>query len=266
MDPLNGGIASMLARGKVSTTPGKDIIGDIYIPMDFKIALDVGTLYPAPGTLRTITFTDAKTEGGRASQPASPAAAGPAVAPAQAGGPEGAQAERSPSSLRYGNMLFVFMPGGNRVATYSLETGKSEAIELTASRDAPVEVSPLVGPDLLALNLSGSKITRIAVTDFTSGTWHVQDLRQPVEGRASPVVGAGVALYTLGRYAYAYSARFNRWDVAELPEGVRATPSVTIEGVTIQGGGHLYLFSIATGKWEHIDLRSILDAAGEPRK
>ncbi len=265
-DPLNGGIGSSITRGKVSTTPGRDIIGDIYIPMDFKIALDVGTLYPAAGTLRAITFTDAKTEGARANEPARPAAVNAPGTPAPAGGPEAAEAERSPISIRQGNSLFVFMPGGNRAAIYDLETKKSAAIELAAPKDAPVEVSPLVGPGIMALNVRGSKITRIAVADLPGGTWHAQDLRQPVEGHASPIVGPGVALYTLGRYAYAYSAQAHRWDVAELPEGLRATPSLSNDGVTIQGRGHIYLFPLATGKWEHINLRAILDVAGEPKK
>jgi hypothetical protein len=265
-DPLNGGIASSMTRGKVSTTAGKDIIGDIYIPTDFKVALDVGTLYLAAGALRTITFTDAKLEEGRASEPARPAAATAAGAPVQPGGPDAAEAERSPTSFRQGNNLFVFTPGGDRIAIYNLETKKSEVIELAGSRDAPVEVSPVVGPSLMALSLKGSKITRIAVADLPSGTWHTQDLRQPVEGQASPIVGPGVALYILGRHAYAYSAPAHRWDVAELPEGLRAAPALSNEGVTLQGRGHIYLFSLASGKWEHIDLRAILDVVGEPKK
>jgi hypothetical protein len=265
-DPLNFGQNSTMTRGKVSTTLGKDIIGDIYIPTDFKIALDVGTLYLSAGALRTITFTDARAEVGRPTESARPPAEGSAAAPAQRGAPEDARPERSPTSFRQGNKLFVFMPGGNRVAIYDLETKKSQAIELTSAKDTPVAVSPVVGPGIMALNLSGSKITRIAIADLASGTWHAQDLRQPAQGHASPIVGPEIALYILGRYAYAYSARAHRWDVAELPEGLRATPSFSNDGATIQGRGHIYLFSLATGTWEHIDLRAILDAANEPKK
>jgi hypothetical protein len=263
-DPLNGQINSSLTRGRVSTTPGKDIVGDIYIPTDLKITLDVGTLYLAAGALRTITFTDAKAEEGRANEPTRAPAA--ADAPAPVDRPEAAKAARSPSYIRQGNRLFVFMPGGNRVAIYDLETKKSQAIELAASKDAPVEVLPLVGPDILALDVKGSKITRIAVADLASGTWHTQDLRAPVEGHVSPILGPGVALYILGRYAYTYSARAHRWDVAELPEGTRAAPSVGPDGVTFQGRGHIYSFSATTGRWEHIDLRAILDVAGAEKK
>ncbi len=222
-DPLNEGMGAWLTHGKVSTTLGKDIIGDIYVPMNFKVALDIGTLYPADGTLRTITFNDGRAPEGRPAEPARPAAARPAGPPAQGAGPEAAEAERAPSSFRQGNRLFVFMPGGNRVAIYDLETKKSQAIELASAKDGPVQVSPVVGPDILALNVSGSRLTRIAVADLGTGTWHAQDLRQPIEGNATPIVGPGVALYILGRYAYAYSARAHRWDVAELPDGVRAS-------------------------------------------
>ncbi len=154
------------------------------------------------------------------------------------------------------------MPGSNRVAFYNLETKTSKTIELSASKDEPVEVTPVAGQALLALALSGPKITRIAVADLVSGTWHPQDLRQPAAGNVSPIVGPGVAIYTVGRYAYGYSVHAHRWDVAELPAGLPAVPVVERDGATVQGRGHIYLFSARTGKWEHIDIRAILDVAG----
>ena len=164
-DPVNNGTPSSLTRGKVITTTGKEILGDIYIPVEFKIALDVGSLYLAAGKLRAITFTEAKDEAGRKDEAARPAAAAP-DAPAQTGQPGAAVAEESPIFFRQGNRLVVFMPGGNRVAFYDIESKTSKTIELLTSKDSRVEVSPVVGPDILALSLHGPKITRIAVADL----------------------------------------------------------------------------------------------------
>ena len=217
-DPLTN-VATTMARGKVSTTTGKDIIGNIYLPSDFKIALDVGTLYLAAAKLRTITFTDAAAEPARANEPARPpASAAPAPSPVPASQPAAAGAERVPTYHRQGNRLFIFRPGGNRVAMYDFGTRKSQAIELGDSKDAPVEVTPIVGPDLLALHLKGPKITRIAVADLRMGTWHTQDLHSPSRGRLHRSSGGNGRL-PLGRYAYAYSGQTRRWDVVELPEG-----------------------------------------------
>ncbi len=263
-DPLNQGTVASLTRGKIISATGKEIIGNIYIPTDFKIALDVGTLYLSAGKLRTITFTDARAEETRANEPARPEVA--AVAPAQAGQPGAGEAESSPTYFRQGKRLIVSLPGGNRVALYNMDTKTSKTIELSASPDAPVEVTPLSDQNLLALGLKGSKINRIAVADLASGTWYAQDLRQPVEGRVAPILGPGVAVYPLGRYVYAYSAWAHRWDVAELPEGVQATPAIDPDGATIRGRGHIFLFSALTGKWEHIDVRAILDAGAAEKK
>ncbi len=132
---------------------------------------------------------------------------------------------------------------------------------------APVEVTPISVQNFVALGLKGSKINRIAVADLASGTWYVQDLRQPVGGRVSPILGPQVAVYPLGRYVYAYSARAHRWDVVELPENMQATPAIGPDGAaTIQGGGNIFLFSVLTGKWDHIDVRAILDGKEAEKK
>ncbi len=65
---------------------------------------------------------------------------------------------------------------------------------------------PIATEQFVALRLRGSKISRIAVADTASGTWHAQELRTPVEGQAVPIVAAGVAVYMLGRDVYAYGA------------------------------------------------------------
>lgn len=240
-------------RGKVVTTSGQEIIGIIDIPMGFRLEFEFGSLRLEPSKLRSVTFLvpDPKAGAvgvGAASTGTVAEAAGEAPAP--------------PRYFRHEHSVIVVSPVGDRATFHDFETGRSQSVELTGSKDAPIQVTPMLGPDLVALALDGSKIHRVAVADLASGTWHPQDLREPVEGRVRPVVAAGLAVYHLGRYVYAYSAAAGRWDVAELPEDLRGRTTVEPGGATVEGHGQIYTFLPATGRWQHVDVRAILNGAG----
>jgi hypothetical protein len=256
-DPNNPGSFATMARGKVITTSGQEIIGNIYIPYNFQLQLDFGTLTPSAAKLRSITFTD----GDRTAGPGKPDASLP-----RAPGEVPDTSSMPPRYFRHQHSVIVVSPAGDRVTLFNLETRKSQSIELSGSKGAPLEVTPILGPDLVALALKGPKIDRIAVADLASGTWHAQDLREPARGGAEPIIAPGVAVYSLGRYAYAYSVAAHRWDFAELPEGLRAAAVVGPTGASIEGRGHIYTFIPRAGKWEHIDVRAILDVAGAEGK
>ena len=112
---------------------------------------------------------------------------------------------------------------------------------------------------LLALELQGDKISRIAVLNLENKTWYPLDLREPVEV-AMPSVGAHAVSYSLGRRIYAFSARAKRWDVLEFPEGTHPAMIVTSASFTYQVKGHLYTFDEETGKWNDLDTNALLDA------
>jgi hypothetical protein len=227
--------------------------------MVFRLELAFGSLIPMTDKLRTITFSDGERKG----EPARPAAGAAARAPEDAGPGEPA---RAPSYFRHGHSLIVITPEGSRATIYDLESKKSQSLELSGTKDAPLQVTPLFGQDIVAFSLRGPKITRIAVADSANGTWYSQDLRKPFGGRAVPIVAPGLAVYRLGRDVYAYSAAAHRWDIVELPEGIPVGPVVGINGATIESHGHIYTFVPKTGKWEHIDVRAILDVAGAEKK
>ena len=257
-DPQTG---AALARGKVITTTDQEIIGTIHIPTNFRLVLDFGTLNLAPAKLRSITFAGAN----RQDKPTP--AEGAAVRPAGGvGGVAQVDAASPPHYFRQGRSLIVISPVGDRVTLFDIETRKSQSLELPGSTDAPLEVSVVTGENVVALTLYGSKITRIAVADTAGGLWHSQELHTPVEGQAVPTVGPGVVLYILGRDVYAYGAQAQRWDVAELAEGVRATPVFGAGTVTIEGQGHIYTFVGKSGKWEHVDVRTVIGADSTARK
>jgi hypothetical protein len=261
-DPQTG---ATLTRGKVITTTANEIIGTIHIPTDFRLDLDFATLNLSPTKLRSVTFTGET----RHDKPA-PADGATLRTPEGVGPVVQGEAASPPRYFRQGSSLVVISPVGDRVTLFDIKTKKSQTLELSGSKDAPLEVTPIeVTPfpteHVVALRLRGSNITRIAVADTTRGIWHSQELRTPIEGQALPIVTAGVVVYILGRDVYAYGTEAQRWDVAALAEGVRVMPFVEPGTVTIEGQGHIYTFAGKSGRWEHVDVRTVLDV-GEPEK
>jgi hypothetical protein len=250
-----------VTRGKVITTSGKEIIGTIHTPTDFRLELEFGLLAVTTDKLRSITFMDDTGE----DKPAKAGATGPG-ARHDLGGPAPDREATLPRYFRVGSTVIIISPVGDRITLYSFETKKAESLELSGSKDAPLEVTPVVDSNLVALMLKGPKVSRIAVADTVSGTWHSQELRKPIEGRATPIVASGVVVYSLGRNVYAYGAEAQRWDVAELPDGVHAIPTVGPGIATIESDGHIYTFAGKTGKWDHLDVRAILDGGAAERK
>jgi hypothetical protein len=243
---------AMLVRGKVITTSDKEIIGTIHIPTDFKLELDFGGLTLAPAKLRSITFTDAHPKAKPAKADAAPSGAHVSTGPPALG-----ENTSPPRYFRQGRSVIVISPVGDRATLYNLDTKKSESLELSGSTVAPLEVTPVLVENLVALMLKGPKLMQIAVADLASGTWHSQALREPIDGEAVPIVAAGIVVYKIGRDVYAYGAESQRWDVAEMPEGVTAMPSIGAGGATIESNGHIFTFAGKTGKWDHVDVRAM---------
>ncbi len=259
-DPYSHTGMAVLTRGKVITTTGKEIIGVIHIPSDFKLDLDFGALTLAPVKLRSITFTGDDRKDKPVKAEAAAIAGKDAARPAPPGDPS------PPRYMRHDDLVIVIAPIGDRVTLFNLDTKKSDSLELSGSKEAPLEVTPILGENLVALMLKGSKVTRIAVANTASGVWHSQALRKPLDGQATPIVGSGVVVYKLGQDIYAYGVESERWDVAQLPDGLQANPTVGPGTVNIESDGHIYTFTGKTGKWDHLDVRAILDHAGSQKK
>jgi hypothetical protein len=260
-DPNSRTGMAVLARGKVITNGDKEIIGMIHIPTDFRLELDFGSLTLAPVKLRSITFTLDQ----RKDKPANAPAPVPS-APGDVSRPRSDEHTSLPRYFRQGSSIIVISPVGDRITLYNFDTKKSETLELSGSKDAPLEVTPILIEDLVALALRGPKVTRIAVADTGRGIWHSQVLHRPFDGQAVPIVASGVVVYKIGRDVYAYGAEAQRWDVTELPEGFQAMPSVEPGTVTIEDHGHIYTFAGKTGKWDHVDVRAFLDVIGAEKK
>ena len=128
------------------------------------------------------------------------------------------------------------------------------------SNPAPLKVSTIEGPNAVALMVTGAKITRLAAATEMSGDWIPIDLREPVQGRAVPILGPGIVVYGLGRHVYAFGSEAKRWDVLDLPKGKIANPIVGPGSARVEVDGKIHEFSAKTGKWKHIDMKSILDS------
>jgi hypothetical protein len=126
---------------------------------------------------------------------------------------------------------------------------------------ASLNVTTIEGPNAVGLMVTGAKITRLAAATELAGDWIPIDLREPVEGRAVPIVAEGIVVYGLGRHVYAFSSAAKRWDILNLPEGGRASPIVSAGSARVQIDGLIHEFSASSGKWKHIDTRAILDTA-----
>lgn len=180
--------------------------------------------------------------------------------------PAEGQAENIPNGgvdqnkyIRQDKTIFAVSPLGDKIKTYDTETKKTRSLQLPASREFPLEVTPNVGQNAAALMIKGPKITRIAASRSINGRWVTQDLREPVNGQAMPIVGPGVVVYNLGHYIYAFSPEVQRWDILELPKGIKASVMVGLKTATIVSDNHIYTFDITTAKWNDLNLRAILD-------
>ena len=126
-----------------------------------------------------------------------------------------AQAASGPAqpTRRSGGLIFAASPTGDQVVAYNPLTGDKKSVALHASKEEPIKVTPVGSSGVVGLILEGSKISRIAAFDLKAGKWFVQDLNEPVKGRANvALVGPGVVAYDLGGHCYTFHASAGKWD------------------------------------------------------
>jgi len=200
-----------------------------------------------------------------ASQPAAAKTkSSPAIAKTER--PRTSNAQQETPYTQVADLIFAASSGGDKVVAYRIGSGESRSLRLHAPGDAPLHVAPIVGPSTVSLMIEGPKIARIAVFDLTDSKWYPLDLREPVAGKAMPLVGPDIIVYSLGRRACAFSLPARRWGVAELPEGASAAPIVSPGSATLRWKGHFYIFSSESGRWKHIDIDAITAGADDEDK
>jgi RNA polymerase sigma factor (sigma-70 family) len=168
-----------------------------------------------------------------------------------------------PNYTRWGDLVLVSSPEGDKASLYDKISGESKAVRLFESKEPRHEVIPVFSEQAVALSIRGPKVGRLAVFNYSDGTWHIQELREPVETAKVVVNNHQFIVYSFGRFAYAFSTVAKSWDVLELPVGAKAnlhlgqTPGYLEPSV--EHDGHIYTFSVQKGKWLDLDVRTILE-------
>jgi RNA polymerase sigma factor (sigma-70 family) len=173
------------------------------------------------------------------------------------------------SHVDLGQQIFVATRRGDRLAVFDKRNGKSKLLELPLPEGSSLAVTPISGPDTLALNLlsqGDAKVSEIAVYALLNGAiegrWYPLELREPVD-QATPIVGQFSVAYVLGRFVYAFSSRANRWDVLELRPGTEPQVSQAENEFKVEHTSHIYTFNVMTGHWDDIDLNAIFNPSGD---
>jgi hypothetical protein len=169
-----------------------------------------------------------------------------------------------PRYMRHGDLFFVTSPLGDKFSIYDAATNKASTVRLTSSKESSLQVTPIIGAgNLISLMLNGPKLTRLYVFSLADWKWYPQDLKEPVAGVLSPILGHSVAGYAQGRTIYAFSTEAKRWSILELPQEAPEEPRMRLpsDSIVVEYDGHIHEFSGMTGEWKHTDLRALIDAA-----
>jgi hypothetical protein len=175
----------------------------------------------------------------------------------------------APISMNWGRLMIVMSPERDKLVSFNPVTKEASSFSTAGTKVAgSSQLVPIMGADVVAVMVKAPQITRIAAARQADGIWHVQDLREPVSGQATPIVGSSVAVYKLGRYLYAFSSLKGKWGVLKLPEGVDGLPSVSAHAARVEAGGHIYTFSVESAEWSDLDLNAVLNSPDDedPKK
>jgi hypothetical protein len=168
-----------------------------------------------------------------------------------------------PRYMRNGDLFFVTSPLGDKFSIYDSATNKASTVRLPGSKESSLQVTPILSQgNLVSLRLNGPKITRLYLFSREDWKWYPQELKEPVAGTVSLIMGRSVAAYAQRRTIYAFSTEAKRWTTFELPE-VPVQPGMSMfeDSIVFEFNGHIYEFSGKTGEWKHTDLRALIDAA-----
>ena len=170
--------------------------------------------------------------------------------------------------MRHGDLFFVTSPLGDKFSIYDSATNKASTVRLPGSKESSLQVTPILSQgNLVSLMLNGPKITRLYLFSREDWKWYPQELKEPVAGTVSLIVGRSVAAYAQGQTIYAFSTEAKRWTTFELPEAP-AQPGMSVfsDSIVFEFNGHIYEFSGKTGEWKHTDLRDVDRCSDQSRR
>ncbi len=191
-----------------------------------------------------------------------PDAAKPGPAPDADGGdnPEAHRPTAFPMVMQLSESeILAFPPEHDRATVLNTETGIKATQRLP---QGATEVSAVINFGLVALDLKGPEVRRIAVYDIEGGKWYPQDLKEPATESSGPLVESDEVTYRIGRFFYVFSVQAKKWGILELnrdpgPEFQylpRMGKSQTGKWM-VPEGDLIHIYDPKTGEWTHIDTK-----------
>jgi RNA polymerase sigma factor (sigma-70 family) len=122
---------------------------------------------------------------------------------------------------------------------------------------------------LIALGVIGEQITEIAAFSVKAGKWSRQALSEPIKGQVYPMGrGKHIALYLIGRHAYAFSSLTGKWSHQALSKAAdlrfAGNPLVADDFAVYTDNHSVHGFSAQTGTWETLQVEEGAGARTEP--
>ncbi len=160
-------------------------------------------------------------------------------------------------------------PRGAHLADYNMKTDRWALQDLRGGKEGQAYMAAGRGDQVprfvLPCVLDGSGFTQVAVFDVKRSSWSIQNLVEPSEKSVVPLVRSQLAMYVLGRHAYAYSAETGTWDTLTLEERLlpdsrdpyfKGSPVLIQEDMfAVSQNGRLHLFTAKNGRWETVNPR-----------
>jgi hypothetical protein len=113
----------------------------------------------------------------------------------------------SPKIMQSSDLIVVRIPKSNTFAAYSKHTG--EWTRHTFDKDSTI--APVAGASVCAFSVKGKATSELAAVDH-NGRWHIQKLSAATSSLCSPIVSSHIAVFTVDRHSYAFSATKGKWD------------------------------------------------------
>jgi RNA polymerase sigma factor (sigma-70 family) len=155
----------------------------------------------------------------------------------------------------------VVPAGGKKAWAYNPETGTWHTYEAPKG----IRITSYDSrSDFLVLSVTadaGEPVTELAVFSTKGGKWIRHALSDPTKMGAHPLIGKHLAVYLIGRHAYAFSALTGTWSHQVLSEPApellyngriprERQPIVSDDFLAYTDGRGAYCFSAVTGTWD----------------
>ncbi len=165
-------------------------------------------------------------------------------------------------------IMSMALPGSNKLLVIPAERNQATVIDtgtnqrLTYRDPEGSKIMPLIGGNVVGLELQGPHITQAVAFSRTANQWYPLDLKEgPADELLNPIVSENEVRYYLGRNLYFFNDLHKRWSTLTLKQPIRkntsSAPGERHEGskTMIPEGDTMHIYDSQTGEWTHINLK-----------